>query len=65
MTSGVYQRKNIKKGLLRKSKFRRNLKELKEFAKENDIKLLKLLEYLRRRNNKKVRKETINVKSNS
>jgi len=49
MTSGVYQRKNIKKGLARKSIFHRNLKELREFVKENDIKLLKLLEYLRRR----------------
>jgi len=58
MTSGVYQRKNIKKGLARKSIFRRNLKELKEFIKENDIKLLGLLEYLRRRNDKKIGKET-------
>jgi len=56
MTSGVYQRKNIIKGLARKSKFRRNLKELKEFIKEDDIKLLELWEYLKRRNNKK-RKE--------
>jgi len=59
MTSGVYQRKNIKRGLARKSKFRRNLKELKEFIKENDIKLLKLWEYLRRRNYKKIQKETM------
>ena len=49
MTSGVYQRKNIKKGLLRKSKFRRNLKELKEFIKENDIRLLRLSKYLKRK----------------
>ena len=54
MTSGVYQRKNIKRGLARKSKFRRNLKELKEFIKENDIKLLKLFKYMRRRNDKKI-----------
>jgi len=64
MFKDVYQRKNIKRGLARKSKFRRNLKELKEFIKENDIKLLELLECLRRRNNKKIQKETINVKNN-
>ena len=58
MTSGVYQRKNIKRGLARKSKFRRNLKELKEFIKENDIKLLGLLEYIRRR---KAKNENISV----
>ena len=56
----------IKLGLkIKKSMFHKTAKELRAFAKENDIKLLKLLEYLRRRNNKKVRKETINVKSNS
>ena len=47
-------------------KFHKSPEELRELDKENDIKLLKLLEYIRRRNNKKVRKETIsNVKSNS
>lgn len=41
--------------------------ELREFNKKNDIKLLKLWEYLRRRNYKKIQKETVlkNVKVNS
>ena len=39
-----------------KTKFRRSVKELKEFIKENDIKLLGLLEYLRKRNNKRIKK---------
>jgi len=38
------------------SKFRRTAEELSEFARENNIKLLKLLEYLRRRNDKKIQK---------
>ena len=59
MTSGVYQRKNVKRGLARKSKFRRNLKDLKEFLKENDVRLSDLSKYMRRRNNKKARKETV------
>lgn len=36
--------------------FRKTKEELKEFAKENDIKLLKLLKYL---NWRKAKKETI------
>jgi len=43
-----------------KTKFRRNLKELKEFIKENDIKLLELLEYIRKRNYKKIQKGNCN-----
>jgi len=38
------------------NKFHRTAEELKEFLKENDIKLLELLEYLRRRNDKKIQK---------
>jgi len=45
--------------------FHRTAEELKELNKENDIKLLRLLEYLRKRNNKKIKKEIINVKNNS
>ena len=49
-----------------KTKFRRSLKELREFIKENDIKLLGLLKYIRKRNDKKIKKGTIsNVKNNS
>ena len=48
-----------------KTKFRRSIKELREFLKENDIKLSNLSEYIRKRNHKKTRKENINVKSNS
>lgn len=44
-----------KKVLIRKSMFHRTAKELREFDKENDIKLLELLEYVRRRNDKKIR----------
>ena len=50
MTSGVYKRAK------RNNKFRRSAKELKEFTKENNIKLLELSEYLRRRNYKKIQK---------
>ena len=39
-------------------KFHITAKELRKLAKENDIKLLKLLEYIRRRNYKKIQKET-------
>jgi len=42
---------------LYKTKFRRSVEELREFVKENDIKLLELLKYLRRRNGKKIQKE--------
>jgi len=39
-----------------KTKFRRSVEELREFVKENDIKLLELLKYIRRRNDKKIKK---------
>lgn len=39
-----------------KTKFRRSIKELREFLKENDIKLLRLLEYIRKRKHKKIQK---------
>jgi len=39
-----------------KSIFHKTKEELKEIEKENDIKLLELLEYLRRRNDKKIQK---------
>jgi len=55
----------IIKVLITKSMFHRTAEELKELNKENDIKLLRLLEYLRKRNNKKIKKEIINVKNNS
>ena len=42
-----------------KIKFRRSIKELKEFLKENDIRLLNLSEYLRKRNDKKIEKGII------
>ena len=42
------------------SKFHRTAEELREFVKENDIKLLRLLEYLRRRNDKKIQKGNCN-----
>ena len=35
-------------------KFRKTAEELRELDKENNIKLLKLLKYLIRRNNKKI-----------
>ena len=38
--------------------FYKTVEELREFAKENDIKLLELLKYMRRRNYKKIKKET-------
>jgi len=66
MTSGVYKRiKRNKRGLYKANKFRRSVEELREFTKENDIKLLDLLKYMRRRNDKKIQKETIDVKNNS
>ena len=49
-----------------KTKFRRSVKELREFIKENDIKLLGLWEYIRKRNNKKIKKGIVSdVKNNS
>lgn len=53
MTSGVYKRTK------RTNKFRRSVEELREFTKENDIKLFELLKYMRRRNYKKIEKETM------
>lgn len=38
------------------NKFHRTAEELRAFNKENDIKLLNLLEYIRRRNDKKIQK---------
>jgi len=46
--------------IIRKSMFHINAEELREFVKENDIKLLRLLEYLRKRNYKKIEKGRIN-----
>jgi len=53
MIIDAYQKK---KGLIKKSMFHRTAKELREFNKENNIKLLKLLKYLIRRNDKKIQK---------
>lgn len=47
---------NMKKYRLQKGIFYRTAEELREFTRENNIKLLRLLEYLRRRNNKKIQK---------
>ena len=44
--------------LITKSMFHKTAEELREFAKENNIKLLELLKYIRRRNDKKIGKET-------
>ena len=38
------------------NQFHRTAEELREFTKENDIKLLKLLKYIRKRNDKKIQK---------
>jgi len=46
----------MEKYRLRKSMFHRTAEELRELDKENDIKLLRLLKYLRRRNYKKIQK---------
>ena len=35
---------------------KKDIEELREFIKENDIKLLELLRYMRRRNDKKIQK---------
>ena len=49
-----------------KTKFRRSAKELREFIKENDIKLSKLWEYIKKRSYKKIKKGTVfNAKNNS
>jgi len=44
------------KVLIKKNTFHETAKELRELDKENNIKLLRLLEYLRRRNYKKIQK---------
>ena len=49
----------IIKMLITKNMFRKSPGELKVFIKENNIKLLKLLKYLRKRNDKKIQKETV------
>ena len=60
MPKGIFRRKKYK------TKFRRSVKELKEFIKENNIKLPGLLEYIRKRNDKKIQKGIVpNVKNNS
>lgn len=59
MTSGVYKRtKRTKRGAYKINKFRRSVEELREFTKENDIKLLGLWGYIRRR---KAKNENISV----
>jgi len=56
----------IIKVLITKSMFHKTAEELRELNKENDIKLLRLFKYIRRRNDKKIEKETVsNVKDNS
>ena len=47
---------NKREKFRRVNEFHRTAEELKEFTKENNIKLLQLLEYLRRRNYKKIQK---------
>ena len=44
----------MKKYRLQEGIFHKTAEELREFIKENDIKLLRLWEYLRRRNDKKI-----------
>ena len=39
--------------------FHRTAEELRELDKENNIKLLRLLEYLKKRSDKKIKKETV------
>ena len=70
MPKGIYKRtkrgkykiiekrikKQVKKKIKRHNKFRRNMEDLRKFIKENDIKLLELLEYIRIRNRKKIQK---------
>jgi len=46
----------IKKEIKRPNKFRRNVEDLRTFVKENDIKLLELLEYIRTGKRKKIKK---------
>jgi len=53
--------------IITKSMFHITTEELRKLDKENNIKLLELLEYIRRRNDKKNRKGNCayNVKNNS
>ena len=46
----------LKNLCLKKSIFHKTAEELRELDKENNIKLLRLWEYLRKRNNKKIQK---------
>ena len=56
----------LKNLYLKKSMFHKTAEELRKFTQENNIKLLRLLEYLRKRSNKKIQKETVsNVKNYS
>ena len=48
----------MKKYRLQEGIFHKTAGELRELDKENDIKLLKLWKYLRRRDDKKIQKET-------
>jgi len=57
MTNGLYKRtKRNKQRIYKANKFRRSVEELREFIKENDIKLSELLKYMRRGNDKKIQK---------
>ena len=51
---------------LKEGIFHKTAEELRELDKENNIKLLRLWKYIKKRSNKKIGKETIsNVKDNS
>ena len=56
MPKVIYQKEKV---LIKKIMFHKTAEELRELDKENDIKLLKLWKYLRKRNNKKIQKETM------
>lgn len=45
-----------KENLIRKNMFHRTTEESREFMRENEIQLLKLLIYMRKRNDKKIQK---------
>ncbi len=45
-----------KEGSIRKIIFHKTVEELRELNKENDIKLLELLKYIRKRRHKKIQK---------
>ncbi len=56
MPTGIYKcRRNFPRGKYR-TKFKKNVEELREFIKENDIKLLGLWGYIKKRSNKKIQK---------